>query len=261
MMSDVVALKVDGIKIAGQLYLPGEGDQSPCSTVCVCHGIPAHIPDPNDRGYPLLAESICRQGFAVFIFNFRGCGASGGNFDILGWTRDLTAAIDYLCTLPEVNTAHLSLLGFSGGAAVSVYVASRDKRVSSIVTCACPAEFTLLTKVDNPPSLVDHFRSIGTFRDKDFPYSIEEWLDSFRLVNPIKHIAGIAPRPLLVVHGSQDETVEVSHAHKLYDMAGEPKQIIIVDGAGHRLRQNESAMTVVINWLKSRHQNYHKIDP
>ncbi len=250
-----MALKAEGLKIIGQLYLPGEGNRTPYPTVCVCHGIPAKSPTPSDRGYPLLAERICRQGFAVFIFNFRGTGSSEGNLDILGWTRDLKAAINYLCALPEVDRSRLSLLGFSGGAAVSVYVASQDKRVSSIVTCACPAEFTFFSSANEPQSVIDHLRSIGTIRDEGFPQSIEEWLNGFRLVSPIRYVAGIAPRPLLLVHGSQDEVVEVSHAYKLYDSAGEPKQIIIVDGAEHRLRQNDRAIAIVIDWLKSHAKN------
>ncbi|MFC2017303.1 alpha/beta hydrolase [Chloroflexota bacterium] len=251
MLKKVVSLYVDGLKITGQLYLPGKGNGTPYPVVCLCHGIPAKSPDPGDGGYPLLAERICRQGFAVFIFNFRGTGSSGGNLDILGWTRDLTAVIDYLCALSEVDRSHLSLLGFSGGAAVSVYVASQDKRVSSIVACACPAEFTFFPNVDEPQSIIDHFRSIGTIRDESFPQSTEEWLNGFRLVSPIKYIAGIAPRPLLLVHGNQDETVDVSHVHRLYDSAGEPKQLIIIDGAGHRLRENDRAMALVIDWLES----------
>jgi fermentation-respiration switch protein FrsA (DUF1100 family) len=251
MVSKDIALQVEGIKLAGQLYLPGEGGQTPYPTVCVCHGIPAGVPAPSDRGYPLLAETICREGFAALIFNFRGCGVSGGNLDLLGWTRDLKAVIDYLWALPGVDRSHLSLFGFSGGAAVSIYVASQDKRVSSIVTCACPAEFAFFTEVDDPQSVIKHFRSIGTIRDKDFPHSTEEWLSGFRLISPIKYVAEIAPRPLLLVHGSEDEVVDVSHAHKLYDKAGETKQIIIIDGAGHRLRQDERAMAIVIDWLKS----------
>jgi len=244
-----VTLKVDRLDIVGQFYLPGS--RIPYPTVCVCHGIPAGIPDPGDRGYPELAENVCHEGFAALIFNFRGTGASGGNLDILGWTRDLKAAIDYLWALPEVDRSRLSLLGFSGGAAVSVYAASQDDRVSCVVACACPAEFTFFIKADEPQSIVDHFRSIGAIRDKDFPHSTQDWLNGFRLVSPIKYIAGIAPRPLLLVHGNQDETVEVSDAYKLYTQAGEPKQINIVDEAGHRLRQNDQAMTMVIDWLKS----------
>jgi len=256
MVSRVVTLDLEGIKLAGQLYLPGEGNRTPYPTVCICHGIPARVPDPSDRGYPLLAERVCREGFAAFIFNFRGCGASGGNLDLLGWTRDLRVAIDYLWALPEVDRSHLLLLGFSGGAAVSIYVAAQDKRVSAIVTCACPAEFTFLTQADASQSLIEHFRSIGIIRDKDFPHSIEEWLSGFRLISPIKYVAQIAPRPLLLVHGSEDEVVKVTQAHKLYDRAGEPKQIIIIDGAGHRLRLDERAVAIVIDWLKFQYRTH-----
>lgn len=249
MHQNAVTLPVDGLDIVGQLYLPDK--PTPHPTVCICHGIPAHIPDPGDRGYALLAERICHEGMAVFIFNFRGTGASDGNLDILGWTRDLKTVINYLWTLTEVDRSHLSLLGFSGGAAVAVYVTSSDPRISSIVTCACPAEFNFLTNGGDPQSIADHFRNINAIRDNEFPHSIDEWLDGFRLISPITYVAEIAPKRLLLVHGSQDETVEVNDAHRLYAQAREPKQLIIVDDAGHRLRQDERTMTVVIDWLKS----------
>jgi fermentation-respiration switch protein FrsA (DUF1100 family) len=236
-------LKVDGLDIVARLY-PPEG-KAPYTTVCVCHGIPAGIPDPSDKGYALLAEQVCRHGFGVLLFNFRGTGASGGNLDILGWTRDLKAVIDYLCALPEVD--RLALLGFSAGAAVAIYVAAAEGRVSSVATCACPAEFTFL----EPSSLIDHFRSIGAIRDSDFPPSLQDWLNGFKLVKPIKYVAKISPRPLLLVHGSRDETVAVSDAHRLYERAGEPKKLVIIDGAGHRLRRDERVVPIVIDWLKS----------
>jgi len=244
-----VTIEVDGINIAGQLYLPGSDMSYP--TVCACHGIPAGIPDPTDRGYASLAEKISPHGFAVLIFNFRGAGASGGNLDMLGWTRDLKAVIDYLCALPQVDNSCLSLLGFSGGAAVSVYAAAQDKRVSAVVACACPAEFDLADIADSPGSLIDHFRSIGAIRDDDFPASAKGWFNGFELVRPIDYINQISPRPLLLVHGSQDETVNVSHARRLYAQAGEPKQLAIVEGAGHRLRHSEAALEIVIDWLKA----------
>jgi dipeptidyl aminopeptidase/acylaminoacyl peptidase len=244
-----VSLEVEGITIAGQLYLP-EG-KAPYPAVCTCHGIPAGIPDPNDRGYALLAEQICPHGFAVFIFNFRGAGASGGNLDMAGWARDLKAVVDYLYSLPQLDSSYLALLGFSAGAAVSVYLAAQDKRVSAVAACACPAEFDLFSKNDDPRSLIDHYREIGAIRDDDFPPSPQEWLRGFEVVRPIDDIARISPRPLLLVHGSQDEVVDVSHARRLYAKAGKPKQLIVIDGAGHRLRHSEQAMAVVIDWLKA----------
>jgi dipeptidyl aminopeptidase/acylaminoacyl peptidase len=244
-----VSLKVEGITIAGQLYLP-EG-KAPYPAVCACHGIPAGIPDPNDRGYALLAEQIVPHGLAVFIFNFRGAGASGGNLDMAGWTRDLKAVVDYLYSLPQLDSSYLALLGFSAGAAVSVCMAAEDRRISAVAACACPAEFDLFSKNDDPCSLIDHYREIGAIRDDDFPPSPQEWLGGFGIVKPIDYIAHIAPRPLLLVHGSQDEVVDVSHARRLYAKAGKPKQLIVIDGAGHRLRHSEQAMAVVIDWLKA----------
>jgi fermentation-respiration switch protein FrsA (DUF1100 family) len=249
-----ITFEVDGLRIVGQLYLPGGPVSTP--VVCICHGIPNDAPAANtrirDRGYAGLAEDICRQGFTVLIFNFRGTGGSQGNFDILGWTCDLRAAVDYLWTLPEVGGSSLSLLGFSGGAAVSVYVAAQDERVSSVAACACPAEFnSLVTESGKSPSIIDHFRSIGIIRDGEFPPSTKDWLDGFRQVSPIDYVSRISPRPLLLVHGSQDEVVAVSHARKLHAQAGEPKQLVIIGGVGHRLRQDERAMAVVTRWLKS----------
>ena len=244
-----VVLKVDEIDISGGLYLPNDGAGIP--TVCVCHGIPSgRPPDQGVGGYPQLAESICGEGFGVFIFNFRGTGYSGGNLDMPGWTRDLKAIIDYLSGLPEIG--RLSLLGFSAGAAVSVCVAAKDSRVSCVAACACPAEFISFIDADEPQSMIDHFCSIGAIRDTDFPSDAQEWQDGFKQVRPIEYIAGIAPRPLLLVHGSEDETVDISHAHRLYDSAGELKRIVIIEGAGHRLRQEAGAMAAVLDWLKSR---------
>jgi hypothetical protein len=56
-----VAFGVDGLRIVGQLYLPGGPASSPAA--CICHGIPSDVPAAStkikDRGYAGLAESIC----------------------------------------------------------------------------------------------------------------------------------------------------------------------------------------------------------
>jgi alpha/beta superfamily hydrolase len=248
-MTEKVILDVEGITLVGELHLP-EG-KGPFPAVCICHGIPSGQPkDPGDGGYPELAEKICREGFAAFIFNFRGAGESGGNFDLVGWESDLTAAIDYLWALPGLDRTHLSLLGYSGGAAVSICVAARDKRMSGVAACACPAEFTFLSDVDEPQKVVDYFRSIGVIRDDDFPESTEAWLGGFDRVRPIDCVGRISPRRLLLVHGNKDDSVDISHAHRLYERAGEPKQLVVIDGVGHRLRREERTVRQVIGWLE-----------
>lgn len=244
-----IHLDSEGYKLVGEVYIPER--EGPHPTVCLCHGVPRGVRDPGDPGYPALAQRLCDAGFLTLIFNFRGTGDSGGNFDILGWTRDLKAAVDHLYSVDEVDRGRIAVMGFSGGAAVSVYVAASDDRVSSVVTCACPARFRPIYGPQGAESLLEHFRRIQIIRDRDFPPSVAEWIEGFNQVRPIDLIASISPRPLLIVHGTQDEVVDPSQAWELYSRAGEPKEILMIEGAGHRLRIEEKAMAGALGWLSS----------
>jgi dipeptidyl aminopeptidase/acylaminoacyl peptidase len=245
-----IRLKADGLELAGELHIPSKDKVHPA--LCVCHGIPAAPSDPTNKGYTLLAQRFCHAGFITLIFNFRGTGKSEGNLDILGWCRDLQAALDFLYNLKEADKTHFCLLGFSGGAAVSVYTAAHDPRVSSVVTCACPADFRLLSQRKGSLNSIQRFRQIGVIRDRDFPPSIEEWERGFDIISPIKWIDKISPRPLLLVHGDADELIPLEHAHKLYQKAKEPKELKIMPGAKHKMRLEKAAMDFVLDWLKTR---------
>ncbi len=249
-----ISLKVNGLNLVGEVYFP-ETEAQLHPALCICHGVPAAAYNPADVGYPALAQKFCAAGFITLIFNFRGAGKSQGNLDLLGWSQDLKAALNFLSNLKEVDKAHICLLGFSGGAAVSVYVAAHDSRVSSLAACACLTDFSFLTDDEEKVlSLIQHFRSIGVIRDKGFPPSAEKWLDGFNAISPIRWINGISPRPLLLVHGSEDDIIPVSHAWKLYERAKEPKQITIIPGAKHRLRLEDKAMAITLDWLKNKCQ-------
>jgi alpha-beta hydrolase superfamily lysophospholipase len=246
MFKDYVVLQVEGISIVGQMFLPDENAIAP--VVCLCHGAPSGDPPaPGDGGYPELAERFCRAGYRVFFFNFRGAGDSGGNIDFLGWTRDLAAVVDYLAG--TVAGAGLYLVGFSAGAAASIYVAAKDARVAGVAACACPAHFDLFLSA-GPQAVIDRYRSIGAIRDPGFPPSVEAWFDGLRQITPLEHVAGLAPRPLLLVHGSADATVPAGHAHELYQKVGDPRKLVIVEGAGHRLRREERVIDAILEWLR-----------
>ena len=111
-MNKRISVQVDGLKIVGEIYYPQKLNESN-PVLCLCHGIPARIPDPNDRGYPVLAERFADEGFITLIFNFRGAGLSEGNLDLLGWTRDLTGMITYMSRLDKADGSRIFLMGFS----------------------------------------------------------------------------------------------------------------------------------------------------
>lgn len=140
-------------------------------------------------------------------------------------------------------------MGFSGGAAVSTHVASRDQRVKGVVLCACPAQFHPASDKAIWQSSLEHFRNIGIVKDG---VSMDEWVGGFQEIRPDRWISGISPRPVLIMHGTADEVVPVQHAEILHRNAGEPRQLMVLDGAGHRLRREEKAMDMAIKWLVSR---------
>jgi hypothetical protein len=60
----------------------------------------------------------------------------------------------------------------------------------------------------------------------------------------------VAPRPLLLIHGEQDRRLSPDCSRYVYRMAGEPKELIILPGARHSLRQRrEELRRLLRRWL------------
>ena len=55
---------------------------------------------------------------------------------------------------------------------------------------------------------------------------------------PIDVVADISPRPLLLMHGSEDRAIPDAHSRELYAQAGEPRQLWIAEGARHAMLYN-----------------------
>jgi dipeptidyl aminopeptidase/acylaminoacyl peptidase len=249
MNKEKIFWKSEGLSIFGEMCLPG-GSPTPFPTLIVCHGIPGKTKGTDDPGYPALAERFCREGFLTVIFNFRGTGASGGNFDLLGWARDLEDGLDCLRRRSEVDRERLYLMGFSGGGAVSIYVAARRKEIAGVISCASPADFDDLLTGRSLTDFLTHSREVGIIRDPLFPPSLPEWEKTFETVKPIRWIDRIPPRPLLLIQGKADDVVDPRHARLLYEKVKRQADLYEIEGAGHRLRLEERAMRKALEWMK-----------
>jgi len=249
MFHEAISWRSDNLKISGEIYIPKKGGKL-FPGLIICHGIPAKSKGPDDRGYPFLAEQFCQEGFLVLIFNFRGTGISEGDFDLRGWARDLEGALNYFALRPEADPKRLYLMGFSGGAAVSIHVASRRKEIRALVSCASPAHFQDLIAGQGVIDFLSYAREVGIIRDPLFPPSVDDWKESFEIIKPLQGIKKIPPRPLLLIHGTADDVVEIHHAHLLYEEVKGQAEAYLIEGAGHRLRVDERAMQRARDWLK-----------
>ena len=60
----------------------------------------------------------------------------------------------------------------------------------------------------------------------------------------------ISPRKLLVVHGKADTRLAFACGQQIYDMANEPKQLVLYEGAEHRLEECRDDLEELLgNWI------------
>lgn len=247
-------LTSSGVPVRGKVFLPGA--RRPVPLVILCHGIPSGKPTEGDPGYEALAQRFVEGGVACCIFNFRGTGASDGNFSLPGWVKDLSNVLDGASDahgpFRGCDPARVALMGFSGGGAVSIVCAARRPGLRALASLSSPADFSRLITRESIGAFIAHAREIGIIRDPDYPASEEEYYLEIYSCRPVEVVAGVSPTPLLIVHGDEDETVPVEEAHLLYEAAKEPKELFIVPGGGHKLRLDERAMDKAVGWILER---------
>jgi len=240
----------DSLKIVGSIFFPVAHPSRLYPALIVCHGIPgagAARPE-NDPGYEGLARDFTALGIVVVIFNFRGCGDSDGDFDMMGWTRDLDAVVDAVCNTPYIDPTRLLVLGFSGGGAAAIEVASHRSDVYALAMVGTPAHFRIFEK--DKGEIIADFRERGIIRDPDFPHDPDKWMAGFEQVEPLRWVAHFRGRNLLIVHGDQDELVPVEHAHELLERAPAGQaRLSIIPGGVHRLRLDPACIAVLKDWV------------
>jgi fermentation-respiration switch protein FrsA (DUF1100 family) len=116
------------------------------------------------------------------------------------------------------------------GAAATIQAAARCSDIAAVVADSAYATFVDAAKYS--------FRLVT--RMPHFPMAplalqSAKWimhLDATQL-RPVDVIGRIAPRPVLLTHGTLDEIVPVRHAYTLFKAAEEPKELWVVPGAHH----------------------------
>ncbi len=63
----------------------------------------------------------------------------------------------------------------------------------------------------------------------------------------------VAPRPLLLVHGAEDQRLPPECSRQVYSWAQEPRELVILTGAKHSLRQRRRELRqLLVTWLRDR---------
>ena len=246
-----ITIESEGLALEAYLTRPPRSAVTSATLhgLVLCHGFPAGPQGAATAGesYPELADRLAAQaGWAVLTFHFRGTSGSQGDFSLGGWLTDLRRATEHLLQRGDVDGVWLA--GFSTGAALALCAAGEDERVRGVAAFAAPAEFSEWAK--DPEGFLEHARSVGVVRSQAFPESFSDWSRELAEIRPVALVSKVPPRPVLIVHGTEDDTVSPMDARTLTDAADGQAELRIITGAGHRLRHDPRAIAVLLGWLE-----------
>ena len=134
--------------------------------------------------------------------------------------QDLMRAVDYAETRPELDTERIGYIGFSMGTILGVAFVALDQRIKAAV-------FNIGGSVTL--ARLQQFSGQG---GEDVALIAE-------LVDSAAYAPLVAPRPVLMINGRQDEVVSPEVAQRLFDAFEEPKRIEWFDGGHYDMRGKE----------------------
>lgn len=160
------------------------------------------------------------EGYNVLLVDYRGYGRSGGVATIDTVHEDARLALDHALARP----GPLFVFGQSLGGSAAIHTVAhhpRRERVAAVVTEGVYASYRRIAR--------EKMDQLWFTWPLQWPLS---FLFSDRYAAE-RAVAGLAPVPLLVVHGGEDPVVPPAHARRLFEAAREPRELWIVPGSGH----------------------------
>jgi dipeptidyl aminopeptidase/acylaminoacyl peptidase len=188
--------------------------------------------------YDDLLARLADEGYVALRLSQRGYGKSTGRADLSCWAEDMAACAKSLRSAMDVRRVWAA--GQSTGGTMSLVAAATQDIFTGAVAIAA---FTDLTHIlqDNRNArkiLEDRF---GPLKEKHFRAA-----DAARLVENLK-------KPVLIVHGTADETVPFAHSELLYSKIQSNATHRGVPGGNHHLTNTDRAAVIgdIIAWLKN----------
>jgi fermentation-respiration switch protein FrsA (DUF1100 family) len=235
----------DGTRLAGW-WIPAPHGETP-STVILCPG--------TDKASQLgLVKRLHLAGYNVLAFDFRGNGDSAGQLISFGdlERRDVLGAVRWLRRNHPDACHRVSGIGAgTGGAALLAAAADPSPEGQNIDAIAVYDTYDRLDReVD---VMVDQFvpMPLAWFVEHvGLPLAGAQVGADLQSFSPAKEIAFIWPRPVLVIHGMDDEFVPFDEGESLYDAALQPKESYWIKNCDHSSAiRNTDAAKLVKDWF------------
>ena len=224
----------DGQQIAATLHLPNGAGPHPA--VVLCHGFTGQRIEAHFL-FVKTSRALERAGIASLRFDFRGSGESEGEFrdmTVESEVSDALKAVDGVCRMPEIDVERVGVLGLSLGGFVAACVTGLEPRIKSTVLWSAVASLPETIGRRFTAEQTALFRKEGHFDigGHDLGW---DFMAKAGALDPLE-LVGKSPNPVLIVHGSADESVPAEHADRYEAAARHGNRRVekfIVDGADH----------------------------
>ena len=231
-----VTFDSDGHRLVGTLYL-ARGEE-PKPTALLLHGCPGLEKNLD------LAAALRDRGWNSLLFHYRGCWGSPGRYDLRTIPLDVTAAVGYLASCPRVDPDRIAVVGHSMGGWAAIVTAAAEPRLRAVAVYGVAGR---LGGALSPEAIENEFTRFLTITPGEFAAQRDEVAER---MSALEAVAAISPRPLLVVHGTEDLWVPVEQAHELRARAGPTCRYVEVDGANHAFSWHRALLlNLIADWL------------
>ncbi len=200
----------------------------PTGVLLLLHGYGASKEDLLD-----IARVLHQQGsFHLLLLDLRGHGASSNSMISFGHKEilDVRAALDFISARPESKGLPIGCLGISMGGAVALLAAAQWQRIRAVVTDSTYADLcSTIAKIQWSTYHIPRI-PLGQLALWGAQLRLGCWM---RNLSPVAVIGKLAPRPVLLIHGTKDPTIPQEDSKVLYEAAKGPKELWLIDGAEH----------------------------
>ena len=253
-----VEFRNQDVQLAGSLLLPVR--ETPVPAVVFVHGSGRQTRE----SYRKLGEHFASQGIAALIYDKRGTGQSGGEYEshapYENLVNDALAAVACLKQRREIAPTQIGIWGLSQGAYICAAAASRSEDIQFVmVVGASVADGQMFFYRDN---LFRRYALSGTLRDVAEKAHLAQYSLPHDLPDGLG-LAAFAPRsypppdqfvhpawshvnqPVLAMWGQLDQNVPVGESvaglkNSLAQANNESWTILIVPGTNHDLQISET---------------------
>ena len=232
--TDIPFVNRDGKDLKLDIVTQDDGKLHP-AIVCI-HG--GGWRSGSRQAYHPLLKSLAAKGYVAATVEYRLT-------DVASWPAqmdDVNAAHEFLIKNAKkygIDAERVGVMGHSAGGHLSLMLGTQPTERKESLRIRAVANYFGPTDMREPKKL-EHVRDVV---EALVSGRMEAKLDVLEILSPIVHVDR-TDAPVITFHGTEDEIVQVEHAHVLHAALKKhqiPNHMEILNGAGHGVGEHRSA--------------------